>query len=489
MNVNVTPKVYVDSKRFPIIAEQNARVARASFEAFRRTMRRDMLWNPFVLRLTRELQRFGAAFEAGKRPKLILSTPAQHGKSTIAEDFAAWISGRNPNFKTIFASYSEDLGIRMSLSLQRTMISPRYRQVFPHMVVDVPGWTFNTSLTEFAGFRGNFRATTINGPITGLELDLGILDDFVKGRAEANSKVAREKTWHWFTDDFLTRFSKDSALFAIATRWHIDDLFGRLQKKWPELVILNFPALAEKDEGWRNKGDPLFPEHKPLDFLLERKQLMSEASWSAEYQGKPFLTGSGAIPIEKLSIVPFFDYREVAATVVSVDKAGIEGGDGAATAIVTMHKMKDGRFVIERVVRGRWGALEREQMIKAVADDTRDKLERYCVWPTVVIEQEPGSGGLESAQASLRNLAGHTVILDKPGAYRSKEVRAEPFCAMVQGGQMGLHAGGWIDDFLEECGNWPMGLKDQVDAAAQAFTHLTGPSLGPPLSLYEAVNR
>jgi phage terminase large subunit-like protein len=133
--------------------------------------------------------------------------------------------------------------------------------------------------------------------------------------------------------------------------------------------------------------------------------------------------------------------------------------------------------------------LEREQMIKAVADDTRDKLERYCVWPTVVIEQEPGSGGLESAQASLRNLAGHTVILDKPGAYRSKEVRAEPFCAMVQGGQIGLHAGGWIDDFLEECGNWPMGLKDQVDAAAQAFTHLTGPSLGPPLSLYEAVNR
>jgi hypothetical protein len=70
MNVNVTPEVYVDSKRFPIVAEQNARVARASFEAFRRTMRRDMLWNPFVLRLTRELQRFGAAFEAGKRPML-----------------------------------------------------------------------------------------------------------------------------------------------------------------------------------------------------------------------------------------------------------------------------------------------------------------------------------------------------------------------------------------------------------------------------------
>jgi hypothetical protein len=79
----------------------------------------------------------------------------------------------------------------LSLNVQRTMISRRYREVFPHIMVGVPNWIMNTSMTEFAKFKGSLRTTTINGPITGLELNLGILDDFVKGRAEANSTLAR----------------------------------------------------------------------------------------------------------------------------------------------------------------------------------------------------------------------------------------------------------------------------------------------------------
>ena len=283
-----------------LFAKQNAHITFDTFKAYRKTVRPDLIWSPFVERLTRELERFGYAYEAGKRPKLAICCPPQHGKSTGAEDLIAWLAGRNPNRKCIYASYAEALGTRMSLNLQRTFKSDSYQGLFPYIRVDVPGWTANTDLTEFCRFRGSFRSTTINGPITGLELDLGILDDFVKGRAEANSKTARHKTWSWFSDDFLTRFSKDSALLAICTRWHIDDLLGRLKKKWPSLHILTFPAIAEKDGAdWRKKGEPLFPEHKPLDFLLERKRLMSEASWQAEYMQQPFLTGSGAIPIEK----------------------------------------------------------------------------------------------------------------------------------------------------------------------------------------------
>jgi predicted phage terminase large subunit-like protein len=147
--------------------------------------------------------------------------------------------------------------------------------------------------------------------------------------------------------------------------------------------------------------------------------------------------------------------------------AGTEGGDGAFTAIVIMSKMRDGTFVIEDVLRGHWGALEREKYIKQWADSTRDSLERTSVRFTVVIEQEPGSGGKESAEATIRNLAGHICIADKPGAGRSKELRAEPFAAQVQGGNVWLHAGPWI---VEEAGNWPASpSKDQIDAAAQGF--------------------
>jgi hypothetical protein len=103
----------------------------------------------------------------------------------------------------------------MSTSLQRLFRSRRYQDIFPHIDIDEPGWAANNNLTEFAYFRGSFRSTTINGPVTGLEMNLGILDDFVKGRAEANSKLIRDKTWSWFSDDFLTRFAKDSALLTI----------------------------------------------------------------------------------------------------------------------------------------------------------------------------------------------------------------------------------------------------------------------------------
>ena len=361
------------------ISLYNAALARESFKVFRQTIRPNMLWNPFVARLTRELQRFYEAFVCGERPKLALCTPPQHGKSIIAEDFAAWTAGKNPDFKTLYASYSEDLGTLRNISLQRVFTSKRFREVFPYFMIGVPGWTLNTSLIEYVERNGSFRNTTINGPITGLELHLGILDDFVKGRAEANSKLLRDRTWSWFADDFLTRFAKDSALLAICTRWHVDDVLGRLKKKWPEMPILEFPAIAEKDEWWRKKGEPLFEEHKPLSFLLERKALMSPASWEAEYQQHPVLVGNNMFPVEKLRIAQFFDRNEITSTVLAIDKAGTEGGQGAFTAIVTMHKMKNGTYVIERVVRGRWSALERETIIKRCAEDTRNDLRRLSL--------------------------------------------------------------------------------------------------------------
>jgi hypothetical protein len=99
--VTERPERFLYTKSIPAFTDKNARLARRSFEAFRRTIRPDMLWNPFVLRLTRELQRFGLAYEAGKRPKLALSCPPQTGKSTAAEDFALWMAGRQPDWRII----------------------------------------------------------------------------------------------------------------------------------------------------------------------------------------------------------------------------------------------------------------------------------------------------------------------------------------------------------------------------------------------------
>jgi predicted phage terminase large subunit-like protein len=152
------------------------------------------------------------------------------------------------------------------------------------------------------------------------------------------------------------------------------------------------------------------------------------------------------------------------------DKAGTEGA-GCRTAGVLLHhvKMDEGeQFVIEDVVKGQWDYAKRERMIKLTAQmDGKSTV----IWT----EQEPGSGGKESAQRTVSNLAGYTINADPVGASDgNKERRAEPFSSQVNVGNVYLVAGEWNKDFIAECGMFPRGtFKDQVDAASGAFNKTT----------------
>ena len=122
-----------------------------------------------------------------------------------------------------------------------------------------------------------------------------------------------------------------------------------------------------------------------------------------------------------------------------------------------------------RRVYGCWSALEREQEIRALAAMDRRNIKGPY---EIGVEQEPGSGGKESAEATIRSLAGYSVFADRVTG--SKQLRAEPFAAQVQGGNVSLVAGDWVRDFLDEAESFPSGkFKDQIDAASGAFTRLT----------------
>jgi predicted phage terminase large subunit-like protein len=165
--------------------------------------------------------------------------------------------------------------------------------------------------------------------------------------------------------------------------------------------------------------------------------------------------------------VPYFDKSKIKSSVRYIDKASTEGGQGAFTAAVVMHLMFDGSYVISHVARGHWGALQREEKIKALIDADARLFANY----EVGIEQEPGSGGKESAEATVRNLAGKRVFVDRVTG--SKEVRAQPFVAQVQNDNVRLVAGDWCHDFVDECESWPASThKDQVDASVGAFNRL-----------------
>ena len=462
-------KLLLNSTLLRVEAERARAEAREHFFAFRQYIHPDIVWGPWVQQVSLELQQFYEDFVAGRRPKLALQAPPQFGKSSAAEDLIAWVAGRNPDLKIIYASFSDDLGVRTNLALQRTVLSPRYQLAFGNTRIGEPGWICNNDLIEFVGRRGSFRNVTVNGAVNGMELHLGVIDDPVKGRAEANSQLVRDRTWSWFTDDFRSRFARDGAMLIIMTRWHVDDLLGRIIDRVHDVRVLRYPAIAEMRDDFRDVGESLFEEFKPLSMLLERKRELSQASWEALYQQHPIIVGGGILPIEKLKVVPMWDRSQIMKSVRYVDKAGTEGGDGAYTAMVLMHAMKDKTFVIEHVARGRWGALEREQEIKALAAMDRRNIKGPY---EIGVEQEPGSGGKESAEATIRGLAGYSVFADRVTG--SKQLRAEPFAAQVQGGNVSLVAGDWIRDFLDEAESFPNGkFKDQIDAASGAFARLT----------------
>ncbi len=277
--------------------------SRNNFLAYRMFMRHGIFKNSwFTTDVCRVLQQFYADYKAKKRPVYILNTPPQHGKSFGVMDLISFIIGDKPNTKVIYASYAERLGKRCNKALQRTFEHEKYRKIFPELNVTNPQnkGEYNSELIETwnkdeKDFPGFFRNTTVNGAITGDTMDIGVIDDPVKGRKEARSMVVSQSVWEWFEDDFDTRLSEYAGILIIMTRWVTHDLTARIKELNPGVKIFNYQAIATSDEKHRQAGEPLFPELKSLEFLENKKQRSTTESWESLYQGNPTITGGNMI--------------------------------------------------------------------------------------------------------------------------------------------------------------------------------------------------
>ena len=267
--------------------------SRVNFLAYRQFMRNDRFTSGwFIADLCKHFQQFYLDLRAGLRPILLIQSPPQHGKSWTVSDFISWISGKWPEIRSIYATYSDTLGVRCNLSQQRQIDSEKYNKIFPGTRLNSKkgGAIRNLEHLEFLDSDGNitygeFRNTTVKGRINGESLDLGIIDDAVKGREQANSIAWSQKIWEWFIDDFMTRFSESAGLLIIMTRWSTHDIIARLIKIKNRfkngIKILNYQAIATKDETNRKEGDPLFPELKSLEFLNTEKAIRHQSSWES----------------------------------------------------------------------------------------------------------------------------------------------------------------------------------------------------------------
>jgi predicted phage terminase large subunit-like protein len=463
-----SPNSVSNSRKLELLREHSIRLARKDFLHFRRLVNPKSKRGWWQTEIARELQAFYDDLVAGKRPKLVIQAPPQHGKSVQIIDFIAWLAGKNPDYRTIYTSFSDRLGIRANLRLQRLYDSEIYRSIFPgtrinsSSAVSVSAQHLrNREIVEYVGHDGFFRNTTVRGSITGESLDLGVIDDPIRGRADANSAAIRQAAWDWFTDDFFTRFSEDAGLLAILTRWHIDDPIGRLVERYPEIRVLSYPAIAEVDEPHRKAGEALFPELKSLDFLLERKQVMSSSNWLALYQQRPTAAEGNLFKPEKLEIVD----------AIPAGTRFVRGWDFASTADGgdwtvggKLGVTPGGRWIIADIERFRGGP----ETVEASLLNTSRRDGTAC---RVRIPQDPGQAGKSQAANFTKLLVGFGAT-SKPVS-GDKVTRAEPFAAQVNVGNVMMLRADWNSPLIDEMRVFPNGTHDdQVDALSDAFDEL-----------------
>ena len=239
--------------------------------------------------ICRALEQFSQDVVDEKNPRLILTVPPRHGKSEIASRrFAAWHLGHNPHHEFIQCSYSGALAFSFSRATRQVMRDPEYEHLFPNARLSPDTQSVENWLTTEGG---GFLAAGVGGPITGRGAHCLVIDDPVKNQEEADSETSRETVWEWYQTTAYTRLAPGGGVLVIQTRWHFDDLSGRLideQKRGGDVFkVINFPALAVEDEPFRNAGDALHPERYDVSALKRIQRTLGPRPWSALYQQEP----------------------------------------------------------------------------------------------------------------------------------------------------------------------------------------------------------
>ncbi|MDD2878022.1 MAG: phage terminase large subunit [Acidiphilium sp.] len=314
---------------------------------------------------------------------------------------------------------------------------------------------------------GQYFATGVRGPITGRRADLILIDDPVKSWAEADSRAARDALYDWYRAELLSRLKPDGRVVLIMTRWHEDDLAGRLLRQDEQWKVLRLPALAEADDPLgRVPGEALWPEWECKAAILRKRAAMGERVFMALYQQKPTVDGGRVFDVTQ--IVAVAETPAVVRTVRAWDLAAsvaMPGRDPDWTVGVKLGLMADARFVVLDIVRLRAGPAEVERVLVETA-------RADGVATAIALAQDPGQAGVAQIAYLKRGLAGFTVLSSpETGA---KHTRAMPAAALVGAGQLLVVDAGWTRTFVAELQAFPDGDKDdQIDALSRAVATIS----------------
>ncbi len=410
------------------------------------------------------------AVERGEIDRLMIFMPPRHGKTMhVSQALPAWVLGRNPRAQIILASYGAELAEGNSRKARSYLRSDR--------------WPFECKVSEESRAQNRWQtdaggiliATGCQGGLTGYGADRLIIDDPIRDRAEAESDSMRESLWAWYSDVARTRLMPNGRIILCETRWHDDDLAGRIlnsddANRW---TVLSLPAIAEeKDTLGRSPGEVLWPERFPVDALpsVERGE-MSSSSFAALYQQNPVPAGGAIFKAEwfehRVELVPasytieetkplppFAHVTEKVTTslevIQAVDSAWKEGLSNDRSVIATL-----ATDFSDIYVKDLWfGRLEFTSLRRVVINQYDKHL------PSRLYVEEAASG-----YALVNDLRQNTPIpiIGIPPGRDSKESRAQAVTGLFEAGRIKFpRNASWLDELLGEFLRFPHGKHDDI---------------------------
>ena len=425
------------------ILEIKAEKSRRSFAYFIKQVKPDYEFNWHHLTIIDALQRLAER----KYQRLIVMCPPRHGKSELVSVlFPAWCFVRNSSEHIIVASYALGLASRMNRECQRILSGDDFKYLFPNIYFakdTEPGAIRTNERFDIVG-GGHYVASGVGGGITGVGATIGIIDDPVKNNEEADSMTYREKAWEWYTTTFTTRFERNAVEVVCQTRWHEDDLTGRiLERKKNGTEVIRLPAICEGPEENRAIGEALWPHWYSREWLLEKQAENGSRAWNALYQQRPAPDEGSIIKKEWFQYYNPREYKIEGKRVnFYFDTAYTNNEKNDPTAGIAYIKENSDLYVLECAAE--W--LDFGQQMKFVSEFTA----RNGYTASSIIRVEPKATGI-TLVGEMRRLTGLNI---KEGEQPKgdKIARANRCQGTIEGGRIFLPKGmDWVGQFLDEC--------------------------------------
>jgi predicted phage terminase large subunit-like protein len=398
------------------------------------------------------------ALTRGETARLMVLLPPGSAKSTFASLlFPAWWIAAHPGASIITACHTAGLaehfgrGVRSLLTEHAVRLNVDIRQ------------DARAAARFQTGREGGYFAIGVHGAVTGRRADLAVIDDPVRSFIDAESLAARDRLWNWYRSELITRLKPNAKTVLVMTRWHHDDLAGRLldQGTW---TILRLPALAEAgDPMGREPGEALWPAWEDRDALLAKQTEIGERGFAALFQQSPHLRQGRIFDVAKFKLI---DDAPAGKTVRAWDLAAMAdtSGDPDWTAGVKLVRDEADGYAVLDVTRVRADSVSVAALIKDVARQDGASV-------VIGLPRDPGQAGMYQVAFLTRMLAGFHVV-SSPET-KTKALRAASVATQLGGGNFGLRRAAWNAAFLDELSVFPDGRKDdQVDALSRAFDML-----------------